>query len=168
MRINWSLAAAAGLLGAVVMILVLWLARMAALTEFDFAASLGSAFTHDLSASAWTLGFIIHTALGIAFALAYAEVFEALGRATWTRGVLLAIPHALFAGLVIWALPNVNPLIPQELPAPGYMAVNYGWLSFAVYVLMHLAFGAIVGGLYEVRPEHAVPRRRPLRPRTAW
>jgi hypothetical protein len=160
MNLHWSLAAAAGLLGAVVMTLLLWLCRMLGVTAYDPSLDLGSIFTEDTSTSAWALGFVARILIGVFVAFAYAEVFEAWAGATWRRGLLLAIPHALIAGLALLTLPSLHPLMPGDLAAPGFMALNHGWITVIVFILMHLAYGAIVGGLYEVRPEHAL--RRPL------
>ena len=148
-------ALAGGLVGTVVLTSGLRLARELGWTRMDIPLLLGTAFTTSRS-RAEVIGFAIHFVNGLLFALAYAFVFAATGRADWLLGLGLGLVHALFAGgaLVNVLLPAVHPRMgtpwsdAEETPLlepPGFMLSNYGRATAAVTVVLHLAYGAIVG-----------------------
>jgi hypothetical protein len=79
-----------------------------------------------------------------------------VGRAGWDLGLALGGVHAFFAGggLVTVLLPAVHPRMgthwtdTEETPileAPGFMLHNYGRATAIVTVVVHLAYGTIVG-----------------------
>jgi hypothetical protein len=109
---------------------------------------------------AMVVGFGLHMAAGLGFALCYALVFEGLGRTGWWLGGAIGAVHALFlltAGMA--ALPGLHPRMVSEyygptpnrlLQPPGFLALNYGRRTPIVTVLAHMLFGAILGGLYRL------------------
>ena len=112
-------------------------------------------FTENRS-RATALGYALHIANGLLFALVYLAVFEAVGRAGWLFGMALGAVHAAFVGggLVNVVLPAVHPRMgtpwadAEETPlleSPGFMLVNYGGRTAATTFVLHLAYGAIVG-----------------------
>jgi hypothetical protein len=148
-------ALAGGLVGTVVLTSGLRLAQELGWTRMDIPLLLGTAFTTSRS-RAEVIGFAVHFLNGLLFALAYAFVFSATGRADVLVGIGLGLVHALFAGgaLVNVLLPAVHPRMgtpwsdAQETPLlepPGFMLMNYGRATAAVTVVLHLAYGAIVG-----------------------
>lgn len=148
-------ALAGGLVGTVVLTSGLRLAQELGWTRMDIPLLLGTAFTTSRS-RAEVIGFAIHFVNGLLFALAYAFVFSATGRADWLLGLALGFVHALFAGgaLVNVLLPAVHPRMgtpwsdAEETPLlepPGFMLLNYGRATVVVTIVLHLAYGAIVG-----------------------
>jgi hypothetical protein len=117
-------------------------------------AILGSWIVQDISLGASILGFLIHVAIGFAFAVIYAMAFETLRRSGARWGLALAVPHVLVAGLLLVALPWVHPMIPAPIGARAAIS----------FVVQHLAFGAILGALY--KPRQAPETRPPARERT--
>jgi hypothetical protein len=126
------------------------------LTRMDLPFLLGTALSDDRD-RARTIGFALHFAFGLLFALGYGAVFAVIGHAGWLPGMLLGIVHALFAGTVLVnvLLPLVHPRIGTPftaadsaplLEAPGFMLLNYGRATPVMTVLAHMAYGAIVGG----------------------
>ena len=149
-------ALAGGLVGTVVLTSGMRLSQELGYSRMDIPLLLGTAFTPDRS-RARLLGYAIHFVNGLLFALLYAAVFFAVGRAGWLFGAVLGLVHAAFAGgaLVNVLLPVVHPRMgtpwsdAEETPLlepPGFMLTNYGPGTALVTVLAHVAYGAIVGG----------------------
>ena len=120
---------------------------------------LGTIFTPDRN-KAPVAGFVVHLLGGWGFAVIYGLVFEALGRATWWLGVLAGAVHG-FVVLVVFLplLPGFHPRMASEhqgpepthaLEPPGFLGLNYGRRTPLIAFLAHLAYGAILGGFYEL------------------
>jgi hypothetical protein len=148
-------ALAGGFVGTVVLTTGLRLAQELGWTRMDIPLLLGTVFTGDRGA-AEALGYGVHFANGLAFSLVYGLVFEAVGEAGWLFGLILGVIHAAFAGgaLVNIVLPAIHPRMgspwtdARESPVlepPGFMLVNYGRATSLVTLVMHMAYGAIVG-----------------------
>jgi hypothetical protein len=145
-----------GLVGTVVLTSGLRAAQEVGLTRMDLPLLLGTAFSSNRS-RANVVGYLLHFANGAIFSLCYYAVFAATGRAGWIFGTALGAVHALFAGtgLVNVLLPVVHPRMgtpwtdARETPLlepPGWMLRNYGSRTMVVTIVLHLAYGAIVGG----------------------
>lgn len=166
MRIRWTWAILSGLVGASAMVALLTLVRLIGLTEMNLGLFLGSALTRELSLGTWLLGFAIHSAMGIVFAIIYAALFERWDGASWWQGMIIALPHILVAGAMVWGLGLLHPLVPQRIEDPDYLFAGFGAPTVITYMLMHLLFGAVVGAVYAVgrRPVlHRTLRRAPSR-----
>jgi hypothetical protein len=148
-------ALAGGLVGTVLLTSGLRVSQHIGWTRMDIPLLLGTAFTPDRSRAS-VIGYAIHFANGLLFSLVYAGIFAAIDLAGWHIGLALGAVHALFAGgtLVNVLLPALNPRMgtpwsdAQETPIlepPGFMLLNYGRPTAAVTMLLHLAYGAIVG-----------------------
>lgn len=149
-------AIAGGFVGTVVMTSGLRLTQVFGLTRMDIPLLLGTAFTDDRR-KASVIGYAVHFANGIIFALGYAAIFFAVGRAGWIFGGLLGIVHAAFAGgaLINVLLPAVHPRMGSPwtdaqatplLEPPGFMLMNYGRHTVLATLIAHVAYGSIVGG----------------------
>jgi hypothetical protein len=149
-------ALAGGLVGTVVLTTALRAASELGWTRMDIPFLLGAAFT-DNRLRAKAVGYALHFAFGLLFALAYFAVFLAIDRSGWWLGALFGLLHALFAGtaLVNIVLPLVHPRMANPLTAagsaplleaPGFLLTNYGRTTPLVTVLAHIAYGSIVGG----------------------
>jgi hypothetical protein len=149
-------ALAGGFLGTLVLTTTLRVASEVHLTRMDLPFLLGTAFTDD-RVRAKALGYLLHFANGLLFALLYYAVFRAIGRAGWGLGALFGLAHGVFAGtaLVNILLPVVHPRMGTSASAanrlallepPGFMMLNYGIGTPLVGIAAHVAYGAIVGG----------------------
>jgi hypothetical protein len=149
-------ALAGGAVGTVVLTSTLRLAQELGWTRMDIPLLLGTVFT-DRRSRAATLGYAIHFANGLLFALVYYGIFRAVDHAGWAFGALLGLVHAGFAGgaLMTVLLPAVHPRMgtpwsdAEETPlleAPGFLLMNYGRRTVIWTLLGHIAYGAIVGG----------------------
>lgn len=131
MRINWSRAALAGLLGTGTMTAVgLWIAPMMGMPAMNPATMLAGA----MGGSA-VLGWVGHLMIGTVLALIYAVLAPRLPGAPWTRGALYGLAPWLLAQLVV-------------IPMMG-MPVFSGSVVMAIGSLIgHLVYGAVVGATY--------------------
>jgi hypothetical protein len=149
-------AVAGGAVGTVILTSGLRLAQELGITRMDLPLLLGTMFTESRRRAS-AVGFAVHFANGLLFSLVYAGIFEAVGRAGWLFGLALGFVHAVFAGgsLITIVLPAVHPRMGSSwsdadetpiLEPPGFMLVNYGRQTALVTFVLHLAYGAIVGG----------------------
>jgi hypothetical protein len=149
-------ALAGGLVGTAVLTSGLRLGQEVGLTRMDIAFLLGTAFS-ERRGHAQALGYLLHGVSGLVFSLLYAFVFWATGLSGWLFGGLLGIVHAAFAGGVLLnvLLPAVHPRMGtpwtdvEEAPlleAPGYLLLNYGRATLLLTLVLHIVYGAFVGG----------------------
>jgi hypothetical protein len=145
-----------GLAGTLVLTTVLRGASELGLTRIDLPFLLGSALTSDRS-RAKAIGYALHFAFGLLFALAYYAVFVVIGESGFLLGAAFGVLHALFAGsaLVNVLLPVVHPRMGSGFTAagespllepPGFLLLNYGPRTFVATLLAHVAYGTLVGG----------------------
>jgi hypothetical protein len=109
---------------------------------------------------AMVVGVAVHFVNGLLFALVYAAAFETLGRATALLGAVGGFVHGAFVltiGMVV--LPGLHPHMVSEyygptpnrlLQPPGFLALHYGRGTPIVTLLAHVAYGAILGGVYHL------------------
>ena len=145
-----------GLIGTMVISIGLQVGQAAGWTRIDLPLLLGTAFTEDRN-SARAIGWLLHLVYGLLFSLLYAAVFAAVGHAGWLFGLVLGAVHAGFVGgpLSNLILPAVHPRMGRPwtdardtplLEPPGFMLLNYGGATVLLTTVLHLAYGAIVGG----------------------
>jgi hypothetical protein len=157
-----GLAFFAGVIGGAVMAGLLMIARSLGFSEMNMPLALGTMVTQTTSRGTLLLGFVMHLVISGLIALVYAAGFEAIRRSNWWLGVIGGMIHVAIGGLFLWALPAFHPAIPDVLPAPGPFGINFGATSVAGFIVLHLIYGAIVGGIY--RPVHvrAQPEGEPV------
>jgi len=149
-------ALAGGAVGTILLTSGLRIAQEVGWTRMDIPLLLGTVFT-DRRGRASVIGYAVHFANGLLFALAYYAVFRAVGHAGWLFGAALGVVHAALAGgaLLTVLLPAVHPRMgtpwtdAEETPlleAPGFMLQNYGRRTVIWTFAGHVLYGAIVGG----------------------
>jgi hypothetical protein len=149
-------ALAGGAVGTVVLTSGLRIAQAAGWTRMDIPLLLGTIFTDNRSRAS-LFGYVIHFVNGLLFSLVYYAIFRAVDHAGWLFGAALGLVHAGLAGgaLVTVLLPVVHPRMgtpwsdAEETPIlepPGFLLVNYGRRTAITTLLLHIVYGAIVGG----------------------
>jgi hypothetical protein len=149
-------ALAGGFVGTLVLTTILRAASEAGLTRIDLPFLLGTAFSGDRT-RAKALGYALHFAAGLCFALVYYAIFRAIDESGWWLGAAFGLLHGLFAGtaLVNILLPVVHPRMGTDATAaprsallepPGFLMLNYGLGTPLVTLAAHIAYGALVGG----------------------
>jgi hypothetical protein len=159
---NGRIAVRAGVAGALAMTGLMLALRASGATRMNLEMMLGSLVTARLDPATWLLGFGLHLAAGAGIGLLYASLMEALRVTGASVGLGMGIVHSFFAGLALPLSALVHPLvISRALPDPGVLASQLGSLEAALFVFLHLLFGAIVGGVYGAR---RVPMEGPALP----
>lgn len=149
-------ALAGGFVGTLVLTTLLQGASALGLTRIDLPFLLGTAFSGD-RVRAKALGYGLHFIAGLIFAVIYFAIFSAIGHSGWWLGAIFGAVHGLFAAtaLVSTLLPLVHPRMATPLSAagstpllepPGFLMLNYGARTPLVTLVVHIAYGAIVGG----------------------
>jgi hypothetical protein len=129
------------------------------LTRMNLPYMLGTMFTPNRD-RARLYGFFVHLGVGWLISLLYVLIFEALGAASWWRGMIIGVCHALFVLVVATSLlPGLHPRMASEqhgpeaqnmLEPPGFLALHYGRSTPLVILVSHAIFGAFLGALYRL------------------
>ena len=148
----------AGMLGAVAMSAILWIARNWMGIPAHMEMMLGTMVVREAALTAWLVGFGIHVLIGGVLALVYAWAFEHIThRAGVLIGVGFGLIHAVIAGLGNTMIPAIHPMIPERMPAPGAFMSSLGTIGIIAEFALHAVYGAIVGGLYGPVVRERVP-----------
>ena len=98
------------------------------------------------------VGYLGHSVLAVAIVLLYATFFAAVARndhlALW--GLFAGAVHGLLGGVVVGAWPDLDPRMPEPVPAPGVFYRHYGRRDVLTFVAGHLWFGVLAATLYAV------------------
>jgi hypothetical protein len=149
-------AVAGGFAGTLVLSTVLRAGSELGLTRIDIPFLLGTAFSTDRT-RAKVVGYALHFAAGLLFAMVYYALFVTLDRSGWWLGAVFGAFHGVFAGTTIVniLLPFIHPRMGTPTTAanstpllepPGFMLLNYGRSTPVVTLVAHMAYGALVGG----------------------
>ena len=149
-------AVAGGFVGTLVLTTGLRAASELRLTRMDLPFLLGTAFSGN-RVRAKAVGDVLHFVAGQAFAFIYYGVFAAIDESGVLLGAAFGLLHALFSGtaLVNVLLPVVHPRMGSThtaadstplLEPPGFMMRNYGRATPVANIVVHVLYGAIVGG----------------------
>ena len=115
----------------------------------NFEILLGTMLGHPPSLWTWLAGLAVHLLFAGVVGLLYGWGFETLsGRADWRVGLAFGVVHAVVAGILLWVVPVVHPLMGERIPAPGPFLSRFGGLGVLVEFAVHLVYGATVGALY--------------------
>ncbi len=130
------------------------------LTRMSLPYIIGTMITPDRD-RAKLYGFVLHFLNGWLISLVYVLAFISWGAASWWRGVIAGIAHALFVLVfVMTILPGVHPRMASEqhgptatrqLEPPGFLGRNYGLRTPVSIILSHALFGAILGAFYRLK-----------------
>ena len=143
-----SKAILAGIVGGIAMTILAWLGRSAGV-QLDGEMMLGTMLGSAPGTGTWLTGFVMHVMLSALIALVYAVGFEYVThRAGAGLGLAFSLIHIVIAGLFMAMMPALHPMIPEQMPAPGPFLVNMGPAIVSLFIIEHLMYGAIVGGLY--------------------
>jgi len=149
-------AVAGGLVGTLVLTTGLRAASELRLTRMDLPFLLGTVFSGN-RVHAKAIGYVLHFIAGQVFAFIYYGVFVAIDESGVLLGAAFGLLHGVFAGtaLVNILLPVVHPRMGSThtaadssplLEPPGFLMLNYGRSTPLVSVVVHVLYGAIVGG----------------------
>ncbi|MGI8510332.1 MAG: DUF6789 family protein [Gemmatimonadaceae bacterium] len=138
----------AGVVGGIVMVILMWMARTFMGMHMDLSMMEGTLFL-PMGPTAWIVGFIMHLIISGLIGLLYAWGFENVThRSGAVVGMGFGVIHAVLAGLFMGMVPAMHPRIPEMMPAPGFFLSNMGMMGIIALFVLHLVYGAIVGGMY--------------------
>ena len=94
--------------------------------------------TESVGVRAPVSGFLFHFFVGtLLWGSAFGFMHDYLAGPSWLRGVVFASAAAL---VVMFAI--------APLTGAGFLCLKLGWFAPVVIALFHLAYGAILGGIY--------------------
>jgi phage-related protein len=148
-------AIAGGVIGTLAMSTIIKAATELGLTRMDLPLLLGTVATVNRR-KARAFGYAMFFVLGVAFAEAYAALFDIIGRSSWWLGALVGALHAIFTAAVLISvlLPVVHPRMATSdtaanditlIEPPGFLMLNYGRNTLLVTLVAHMVYGACVG-----------------------
>ncbi len=151
---DWLGWATFGLVATTVLTGIMVAAQLAGRSRMDLPFMLGTMLVGDPD-RARVLGFLVHLAIGQAFALLYVLAFHLIGRSGVWLGAAFGLIHSFAAlTLMVPLLPGVHPRMASEragtslkavLEPPGLFALNYGPETPIVTIAAHVVYGAILG-----------------------
>ena len=102
---------------------------------------------------AYVIGAMMHAMMGVVFALIHTGLYQAFDLETslvaW--GLLFGFGHWLIVGAGFGMIGVMHPLMRSgEMQAPGPFVKNYPTMTAMGFLMLHLLYGVVVGGLYEV------------------
>lgn len=147
---DWSGALLAGAVATAVMTILMYVGKAMGM-PMDLPRMLGLMFVGPTSGVVDLIGLVAHVMMGIGFAVVYALLFAGLGIApNWQSGAIFGAVHGVLAGLAFGMMPALHPRMGdgEELPAPGLFGHNLGAMVPIAIIVLHVVFGAVVGGVY--------------------
>jgi len=125
---------AAGVIGALAMSVL-----MAGLRSLGIPLHIELRLAGILGSGSWIVGLIAHLLIGGLVGLVYMLVFEfVFAQSGIPAGVLVGAINTLLAGF-IWA----------AFDGPGHFWTSFGPLGIMSLFMVHMLYGAVVGGLYK-------------------
>lgn len=169
MEFQFIPAIVAGFVGAVVMTVMMSMAKAAGMTSMDMVLIQGAMFTGD-ERKARGIGMVTHLVMmgAVVFGSLYALAFAGLGVSTsnaWWIGALIGAAHGVVAGLVFAMMPAMHPRMGDAAPAtvgpdghsngvhlkdPGLFGHNYGSMTPGGVLMAHVIYGLVVGLVYSL------------------
>ncbi len=147
---DWGSAIVAGVLATAVMTILMYLGKAMGM-PMDMPRMLGLMFVGPGSGAVTTLGLVAHVMMGVIFAIIYGLLFNLFGIAPGGQwGAIFGAAHGVLAGLAFGMMPALHPRMGdgEELPAPGVFGHNLGAAVPIAIIVLHVVFGAVVGGVY--------------------
>jgi hypothetical protein len=162
----------AGFVGGGVMSMMMATMRKAGKTEMDMALIEGSMLSGDRG-RAKAIGAFMHLVVFSALIIGsiYAWLFDAFGVSegnAWWVGALYGVAHGILGGLFMGMIPAMHPRMPGGLEIdevqqvggpsdgslllepPGVFAKNYGSATPPGVLMVHIAYGLVVGLVYSL------------------
>lgn len=138
----------AGVVGGVVMVVLMWMARTFMGMQIDLSMMLGTMLL-PIGTGAWIVGFMMHLIISGLIALIYAWGFE---HVTHRAGVLVgmgfSIIHSVGTGIFMGLVPAIHPRMPEMIPIPGFFLSSLGMMGIVGLFILHFVYGGIVGAMY--------------------
>lgn len=154
---NYGRAFLGGVIGGAVMSLIMAMARNFMGMPVHLEMMEGTMLGLQPSTTTWVIGFIMHLIISGIIGIIYAFGFEyAAHRSGLGVGIVFSLVHIIIGGIVMGMVPMMHPLVPEQMPAPGYFMSKLGVMGMIAFVMLHIIYGAIVGAMYPPVQHHSV------------
>lgn len=147
---DWGSAIWAGLAATAVMTVLMYLGGAMGM-KMDIPRTLGLMVVGPDNPALVVVGLMLHVMMGVVFAIIYAVLFDLFNiDPSWLWGAIFGGAHGIIAGMAMGMMPMVHPRMGPDKPlaAPGMFGRNLGAMVPVGFILLHIIFGAVVGGLY--------------------
>lgn len=152
MEYNIVAAIVAGLVATGVITAIMYMGRamMPEQMPMNILHMIGSMMSRS-SGPAYMMGFMMHFCMGGVFAIIHTVLYQVIGLdgqlLLW--GILFGAVHWVVASMGMGMMGSMHPRIRDgELAAPGPFLRNYPMMSVVGFLMLHLIFGLVVGGVY--------------------
>ena len=150
-EVSWTRAILSGMLGALAATTFMSLAFTLKLTEMNLPLLVGSIVHPHFSDTAWGIGVLLLILGGIPMGMLYATFFRWGHHINVGLGLILGLFQWMAAGFALGLIPPLNPIVPEQIPAPGLFGVNHEVLTWGLFLAANLLFGAVVTALEKAR-----------------
>ena len=152
MDFNIVAAVVAGVVATVVMTIVMYMgkAMMPQQMPMNILHMLGTMMTRS-TGPAYMMGAMMHGVMGVIFALVHVALFVAFGlEALVAWGILFGVVHWVIAGMGMGMMGTMHPVVRSgEMMAPGPFVKNLPMMNVMGFLMVHVIYGLVVGGLYQ-------------------
>lgn len=143
----------AGVVATLVMTIVMYMGKavMPRQMPMNILHLLGTMMTRS-TGPAYIMGVMMHGVMGVVFALIHVALFVAFGleAGLFAWGILFGIIHWVIVGIGMGMMNVVHPVIRSgEMAAPGPFVKNLPMLNVMGFLMVHVIYGLVVGGLYQ-------------------
>ncbi|HEX8148261.1 MAG TPA: hypothetical protein VF591_13865 [Pyrinomonadaceae bacterium] len=148
--IDWSNAIVAGVAGGLAMELSAVLVGLSGFGRHSMVSYEGCMLTGRVSGvGSYLAGMLMHLALSVLIAFAYAWSFETFwGGGGWSKGLLIAVPHWLAGGLIVPLFDRLSGCVARGATQPLGPFASNSRNAFFTFLIGHLAYGITVGVVY--------------------
>ena len=145
----------AGLVGAIVMLAVIYMGLASGMTSMNLLQTLGTMAAPKASKQAvYGIGLAMHLMMGAAFGLVHAGLLHAVDPtsdgAAAGYGLLFGGVHGILVAFMLpIMLTAMHPLVRSgEMSAPGLAMTGLGKMTPVGITMAHVAFGVVAGAIY--------------------
>ena len=151
MELDLGAAALAGLLAGVVMVATRLVIRASGVDlRMDVMRMWSTMFRVHGPAARWFgmgMHLLVSVVVGVLYAVGLRYLFNAAD-VFWLWGLVGGAIHYVIAGAFLAIAPEMNPEMPQRIPAPGVYATALGRADVVGFLAGHLAYGVSFAVLY--------------------
>lgn len=154
---NFSAGAAilGGLVGAVAMLMVIYMGKASGMTSMDLLKTLGTMVAPKSTGNTtYGIGMMMHLMMGAVFGIVHAGLLHAFAPDTSGAAFGLSVLFGVVHGMLITAmmplmLTAMHPLVKSgEMPAPGVAMTGMGKMTPMGMIMAHAVFAIVAGLIY--------------------
>ena len=151
MEANLLLAALAGLIGAVILTLLMYLLKIFGY-NLDIPYLIGTRFVDiNKRGKVFATGISLHLLIGAGWGVLYVILLTAMAvTPNWPAGILWGFGHGIFVGSMMGILADTHPHIGEDKPIsiPGILGHRWGTLMPYWILALHIIYGVCTLAIY--------------------